>query len=79
MMSPFVALSGHTETICYSSAFGQQRTYMLAWLRPLQSLMTHSCQSTGNFAVVHNGPHDLVVYCRRPMGGLGETASHYNS
>jgi hypothetical protein len=24
-----MAQSGHTETICYLSAFGQQRTYML--------------------------------------------------
>jgi hypothetical protein len=41
--------------------------------------MTRSCQSTANFAVVHNGPHDVVVYGRRPMGGLGETASRFNS
>ena len=41
------------------------------------TLMTHNCQSTANFAVVHNGPHDVVVYGRRPMGGLGETASNY--
>jgi len=34
-----LALSGHTETICYLSAFGQQRTYMLAWLRPHRSWM----------------------------------------
>ena len=40
-------------------------------------LMTLSCQSTANFAVVHNGPHDVVAYGRRPMGGLGETASNY--
>jgi hypothetical protein len=39
--------------------------------------MTHSCLSTANFAVVHNGPHDVVAYGRRPTGGLGETASHY--
>jgi hypothetical protein len=26
-----------TETICYLSAFGQQRTNMLAWLRPHRS------------------------------------------
>ena len=25
-MSPLMALSGHTESICYLSAFGQQRT-----------------------------------------------------
>jgi hypothetical protein len=31
-----------------------------------------------HFAVMHNGPRDVVVYGRRPMGGLGETASHYN-
>jgi hypothetical protein len=24
--------------------------------------MTHSCQSTANFAVVHNGPHDVVAW-----------------
>ena len=41
------------------------------------SRMTHCCQSTANFAVVHNGPHDVVVYGRRPMGGLGETALRY--
>ena len=29
-MSPLMALSGHTETISYLSAFGQQRTYILA-------------------------------------------------
>jgi hypothetical protein len=40
-------------------------------------LLTLSCQSTANFAVVHNGPHDVVVYGRRPMGGLGETALRY--
>jgi hypothetical protein len=32
-----MAPSEHTETVCYSSAFGQQRTYMLAWLRPHRS------------------------------------------
>jgi len=26
-----------------------------------------------NFAVVHNGPHDVVAYGRRLNGGLGET------
>jgi signal transduction histidine kinase len=31
--------------------------------------MTRSCQSTANFAVVHNGPHRVVVCARRPMGG----------
>jgi hypothetical protein len=31
--------------------------------------MTRSCQSTANFAVVHNGSHRVVVYARRPMGG----------
>jgi hypothetical protein len=25
-MGPFVALSGHTETVCYLSALGQKRT-----------------------------------------------------
>jgi hypothetical protein len=29
-----MAQSGHSETICYLSAFGQQQTDMLAWLRP---------------------------------------------
>jgi hypothetical protein len=38
--------------------------------------MTHTCQSTANFAVVHNGPHDVVAYGRRPRGGLGETAAN---
>ena len=33
-----MALSGHTETICYLSALGQQRTYMLAWLGELALL-----------------------------------------
>jgi hypothetical protein len=33
-MSPVLALNGHTEMIWYLSAFGQQRTNMLAWLRP---------------------------------------------
>jgi hypothetical protein len=28
--------------------------------------------------VVHNGPREVVVYGRRPVGGLGETPSHYN-
>ena len=37
--------------------------------------MTHSCQSTANFAVVHNGPHDVVVCGCRPMEGPGDTAS----
>jgi hypothetical protein len=40
------------------------------------ALMTHSCQSTANFAVVHNGPHDVLTYSGRPRGGLGEMASH---
>jgi hypothetical protein len=40
--------------------------------------LTHSRQSAADFAVVHNGPRDVVVYGRRPMGGLGETASHYD-
>src|ERR1700736_2485536 len=31
--------------------------------------MTHSCQSTANFAVVHNGRHDGVEYGRRPREG----------
>src|SRR6516162_4098612 len=30
-----------------------------------------SCQSAANFAVVHNGPHDVVAYGRRPKTGLG--------
>jgi hypothetical protein len=29
--------------------------------RVAASFLTHSCQSTPNFAVVHNGPHDVVV------------------
>jgi hypothetical protein len=40
--------------------------------------MTLSGQSASKFAVLHNGPHDVVVYGCRPMGGFGETASHYN-
>jgi hypothetical protein len=28
-------------------------------------------------AVVHNASHDVVAYARWPMGGLGETGSHY--
>jgi len=34
-----MALSGHTETICYLSAFGPQRACMLAWLRPHRTRM----------------------------------------
>jgi len=40
-------------------------------------LLTPSGRSAVNFAVVHNGPHDVVAYGRWPMGGLGETASNY--
>ena len=40
-------------------------------------VLTHSCQSTVNFAVVHNGPHDVVAYGRRPRGRARETASSY--
>jgi len=39
--------------------------------------MTLSGQSVSKFAVVHNGPHDVVAYGRRPKAGLGETASKY--
>ncbi len=38
--------------------------------------MTHSCQSRANFAVVHNGPHDVVGF--GPGEGLGETALRYD-
>src|SRR5215471_9607340 len=31
--------------------------------------LTHSCQSTANFAVVHYAPHDVVAYGRRPGKG----------
>jgi len=37
-----MARSGHIETVCYLSAFGQQRTYILAWLRPHRSWMAQS-------------------------------------
>jgi hypothetical protein len=40
--------------------------------------LTQNGQSKANFAVVHNGHHDVVVYDRRPSGGRGETASHYD-
>jgi hypothetical protein len=39
--------------------------------------MTHSWQSGVNFAVVHNGPHDVVAYGRWLRERPGETASHY--
>ena len=39
--------------------------------------MTPSGQSVVNFAVVHNGHLDVVIYSRRSVGGLGETASYY--
>jgi hypothetical protein len=39
--------------------------------------MTPSGRSAVNFAVLHNGPHDVVAYGRQPMEGLGEAASHY--
>jgi hypothetical protein len=39
--------------------------------------LTHSCQSTVNFVVVHNEPHDVVACGRRPLGGLRETASRF--
>jgi hypothetical protein len=37
-------------------------------LRAFRSL-THNCQSTVNFVVVHNEPHDVVACGRRPLGG----------
>jgi hypothetical protein len=40
-------------------------------------VLTHSCQSTADFAVMHNGPHDVVAYGRRPRGGFSETALRY--
>ena len=41
-MSLLVAHSGHTETICYLSAFGAKRTCAVVWLRPPRSRMTPS-------------------------------------
>jgi hypothetical protein len=60
-----------------SDAIGAKRTCRERRERVDPTKMTHSYQSTANFAVVHNGPHDVVVYGRRPMGGLGEMASNY--
>jgi hypothetical protein len=38
---------------------------------------TPSGRSAVDFAVLHNGPHDVVAYGPRPIGGFGETASNY--
>src|SRR5262249_4782210 len=38
--------------------------------RSFHTAKTHSCQSTTNFAVVHNRCHDVVAYGRRPREGL---------
>jgi len=57
-----------------SYANGAKRTCQERRKRVDLTTMTLSCQSTANFAVLHNGPHDVVAYGRRPMGGLGETA-----
>jgi Adenylylsulphate kinase len=39
--SPLVALSRHTDTTCFLSAFGAKRTCAVVWLRPPRSRMTH--------------------------------------
>jgi hypothetical protein len=65
------------------SAHGTQRPFRHASKyvegRPAVSSRCHdhSCQSAANFAVVHNGPHEVVAYGRQPRGGLGETALHH--
>ena len=48
-----VALSGHTETICYLSAFGAKRTCTVVLLRPPQSLLTQSRHERAAFAAMH--------------------------
>jgi len=45
---------------------GQNGHWMDGAKRPS---LTHSCQSTVNFVVVHNEPHDVVACGRRPLGG----------
>jgi hypothetical protein len=49
-----MALSGHTGTIQYLSAFGAKRTCTIVWLGLPWSLMTHHCHRRANFAVMHN-------------------------
>jgi len=43
-----LALSGHTDTICYLSAFGVKRTYMGVWLLRRQSQLTQSGHSVSH-------------------------------
>jgi len=57
-----MALSGHTETICYSSAFGQQRTYMRSVGRPARS---RGCKS---LAMKDSYPHRPRVMRSGPRG-----------
>jgi hypothetical protein len=55
----------------YRTSSGPQR---VTGFEGLPSKMTPSGRSAVNFAVLHNGPHDVIAYACRPMGGLGETA-----
>src|ERR1700730_16452112 len=67
-----LALSGHTETIRYLSAFGQQRTYMRAWLRPHRSRMER-IRPAGSAVRAHGGFASLVAARRLliPVIGVG--------
>ena len=52
--------------------------YMTAPERFADSQIPLAPRAPSIHVVMHNRPHDVVVYGRRPMGGPGETASHYN-
>ena len=72
-------MAHHVESLrCEGSdAIGAKRTCRERRERVDLTKMTPTGQSVVNFAVVHNGHLDVVIYSRRSVGGLGETASYY--
>ena len=59
-------------------ANGALRTWMdLQLAPPSRDCRPIAANRQRNFSVAHDAPHDVVAYSRRPMGGLGETTSHY--
>jgi hypothetical protein len=60
-----MALSGHTEMICFLSAFGAKRTSREAAACFSPAQLTHSVVWRANFAVTHNAALDRL---RLPVG-----------
>jgi hypothetical protein len=65
-MSPLLALSGHTKTDLYLSAFGAKRTCTVVWLRPPRSQMTQR-QHSSYSAAIRPGAFARDAILRRTM------------